>query len=408
MLASLSNIMHHRAVFGTMLMTILVLQITAQTCEVTNANLTEILEDHNLPALGASYDDGISGYKQAQIGAHKIGTDIAARSSDMWHLGSNTKAMVAMAIGLMVQDGRLNWNTPLEEVLDSKSTGIVLSKGNANITVRLLSSHTAGLSDSEIFEDTERWLSMYNVSAAAGRLQYGSLSLSSSPSHPQGVYEYANMNYVILGLIIDVVAGVPVETHMQSRLFGPLNMTSAGWGPLPEVFRTSARNPYPHFANGTLGLAGPPIPYPAEQPFYGRDYPPFFHTAGMAHMTLEDYNKWLRLHVNKDVQMSLNVSQQTLAMLHRANPETNKSSEGFGYTYGAWIRSNFSESDGYLLVHDGSNLLNYITAAVDTARNVTVVATTNVGGVPVNGAAWIAGIKLVGNGLLTGDLGIRC
>ena len=381
---------------------------SAQTCKATIANLTKILEEHNLPALGASFDDGFSGHKQAQVGVHKIGTTSAAKSSDRWHLGSNTKAMVATTIGLLVQDGLLGWDTRLDEVLDKNSTGVTLSEANANITIRLLSSHTAGLSDDIWRKNTNLLLTGYDASAAAGRILLTNLSLSSPPSHSQSVYEYANTNYIILGLIIDVVAGVPVEVHMHSRLFTPLNITTVGWGPLPEAFLTSTENPYPHFANGTLGLAGPPIPYPADQPFSGRDYPPFFHTAGMAHMTLEDYNKWLRLHVDEEVQAQVNISHQTLTILHQAHPETNRSDEGYGYTYGAWSRTDFSDGDGYLLIHTGSNLANYVVAAIDVARNITVASTTNVGGPIVNGAAWIQGTEEVIESLLIGDLVLAC
>lgn len=405
-----SNTIHLRAILWAVLLTTFISTTSARACEATNANLTKILEDHNLPALGASYDAGFSGYKQAQVGVHKTGTDIAAEASDLWHVGSNTKAMVATVVGLLVQDGRLSWETRLEKVFDRNSSGIVLSEDHANITIGLLSSHTAGLSDAAVFGDADLLLSMYDVSAAAGRLFYSNISLSSPASHRQGVWEYANMNYIILGLVVDVVAGVPAEAHMESRLFKPLNITSIGWGPLPEPFATSATNPYPHYANGTLGLAGPPIPYPADQPFDSRDYPPVFHTAGMAHMTLEDYNKWLRLHVDEETQTRVNVSRQTLGILHQAHPETNESSQGYGYTYGGWFRSDVSvgDGDGYLLGHVGSNLANYMTATVDTARNITVAATTNVGGPIVGGAAWIQGTHLVTDSLLTGDLVMEC
>ena len=380
--------------------------VTARASRTSDGNLTEIMRNHNLPAVAASYDDGVSGFKQAQVGVHKVGTAIAATSSDLWHLGSNTKAMVAMAIGLLIQDELLSWDTQLQKVFNKNGTGITLSKGSGEITIAHLSSHTAGLSDKALFDDTEMSARMYGVDAATGRLLYSNISLSRPPTHRQGVYEYANIDYVILGLIIDVIAGVPAEAHIQSRLFEPLNMTSAGWGPLPEAFTTSAEQPYPHSANGTLGLGGPPIPYPVDQSYSFRDYPPALHTAGMAHMTMQDYNKWLRLHVDEDLQVAVNVSKQTLAMLHRPHPETNMSSEGYGYTYGAWIRVDSDTDSGHLIVHDGSNLLNYFTAAVDIVHNVTVAVATNVGGMIVDGAAWIEGVHLARDGLLTRDLNI--
>src|SRR5689334_11336817 len=209
-----NNNMYLRAASWVMLVISIISTTSANTCNATEANLTEILEEYNLPALGASFDDGISGHKQAQVGVHRIGTAVTAESSDLWHLGSNTKAMVATTIGLLVQDHLLSWDTRLDEVLNRNSTGVFLSEGNSNITIRLLSSHTAGLSDDVLRENAELLASMYNVTAATGRLLMGNYSLSSPPSHRQGVFEYANMNYIILGLVIDVVAGVPVEAHM--------------------------------------------------------------------------------------------------------------------------------------------------------------------------------------------------
>ncbi len=365
----------------------------SSSTEGINATLTEIAQRYSFPALGAGFDNGT--FHEAVIGIRKVGTSVNATTEDIWHFGSNTKAMTATTVGILIQDGLLRWDSSLGELLGG--LGIGIRETYTNVTVQLLSSHTSGISDRPLAASRETTLAAYELGPPQGRVLVANLTLSAVPTGAQGAYEYSNMNYIILGLIIDTVTGNAAEDVVRSRLWTPLGMSTAGWGPNPESSLTSVDNPWPHTGNGTLGAGGLPSPVPDATPIVRRDNPPCYHTAGAAHMSLADYGRWLRLHFDPAVQAKLNISQAVVTKLHEMAPGPGPSV----YTYGGWSRLLSSSGSGYTLSHDGSNTLNYATAMIDVALKRAAVAVTNVGGEPSTDATWLTGTHLVRDDLIS-------
>lgn len=315
---------------------------------------------------------------------------------DIWHFGSNTKAMTATTIGILIQDGLLRWDSSLGELLGG--INISIREKYTNVTVQLLSSHTSGISDTPLTANRETLLAAYELNAAQGRVLVSNLTLSAAPVGTQGSFEYANMNYILLGLIIDIVTARDAEEIDRSRLWSPLAISTGGWGPNSESSLTSVDNPWPH--NGTLDESGLPSPVPDATPLVLRDNPPCFHTAGAAHTSLADYSRWLRLHFDPAVQAKLNMSQELMTKLHDMAPGTGQSF----CTSGGWNRLLSASRNGYTLSHDGSNTLNYATAMVDLGVARAAVAVTNVGSDPAADAPWLEGTHLVRDDLMNGKM----
>ena len=364
------------------------------SAEGINATLVEIARKYNLPALAAGFDNGT--FREAVIGLRKVGTNADATTEDIWHFGSNTKAMTATTIGMLIQDGLLRWDSSLRELLDG--IGIEIGDAFTNVTVEQLSSHTSGISDKPLQSSRETLLRSYELGPSDGRILVSNFTLSVAPVTTQGTYEYSNMNYVLLGLIIDTVSGETVEDVIQSRLWNPLGISTGGWGPNPESSLTSTDNPYPHTANGALGKGGMPSPLPESIPFVMRDNPPCLHPAGGAHMSLADYSLWLRSHFDPAVQARLNISQPLLTKLHEIALGTGQNF----YTFGGWGR--LRSGDGYSLSHDGSNTMNYATAIIEVSQRRATFAVTNVGGEPLPDSTWLEGTHLVRDDLMSGEL----
>jgi D-alanyl-D-alanine carboxypeptidase len=59
-------------------------------------------------------------------------------------------------------------------------------------------------------------------------------------SAPDAEFFYCNTNYILLGLIIEKIAGVPLAQVFQDRLFGPLGMKDTL---LPAITATTIRSP---------------------------------------------------------------------------------------------------------------------------------------------------------------------
>lgn len=366
----------------------------------TTAQLQSLLTEYNLPALGVSADDG-TGFRQSQLGVRKLGTSEAVGADALWHLGSNTKAMTATVIALLVQEGLVSWNSTLEEVFGTTHPDV--HENARNVTVKELSSHRSGISGTFGLEPglpAYIQLSMYKLDPVVGRSMAVSNIIGNSPLGLQlwstrGEYEYSNNNYVLLGGIIDILTKEQAEEVIKSRIWEPLGMSSAGWGLMP------VSSPWPHLPNITNLL---PYPYPDDWPTELRDLPSFLGPAGLSHMSMEDYNKWLRLHVDPAAQTLVGLEVEQLEMLHTAPPVTRPQDRS--YTYGGWVRYTGNEcseppiKDSFCLFHTGSNMMNVAQGLVDTGRNLTISAMSNcpnVGG-GLNGT--MEGLRMIKNGTL--------
>lgn len=138
----------------------------------------------------------------------------ALRSTALIEVASVTKTFVAALVLSLFQDGLLELDDPVAMYLPG------LLRGDARITLRSLLNHTSGLPD--YFEDAaflaewqehpaHEWTAHELVEIAAGL-----------PRHESGLFSYANVNYVLVALIIESVTGRTVADVLQARILEPL------------------------------------------------------------------------------------------------------------------------------------------------------------------------------------------
>ena len=140
-----------------------------------------------------------------------------------FRLASCSKQFTAMAIMLLVHDGRLRYDETLAELFpDFPAYG----KG---ITIRHLLNHVSGLPDYEsLMEQRERngsarWTEQNQIQDAE---VLALLKQTSSPVFSPGTkWAYSNSGYVMLGLIVARVSGKPFGEFLRERIFAPLQMT---------------------------------------------------------------------------------------------------------------------------------------------------------------------------------------
>jgi hypothetical protein len=106
---------------------------------------------------------------------------------------------------------------------------------------------------------------------------------------------------------------------------------------------------------------------PAEKP----DNPPLLGPAGTVHCSMEDWAKYARFHLRAARGQEKRLSAKTCHTLHRAPP-------GSQYAAG-WIVTNRPWGGGDVLMHNGSNTLNYAVIWLAPKRNFAALETTNVG-----------------------------
>jgi CubicO group peptidase (beta-lactamase class C family) len=140
-----------------------------------------------------------------------------------FRLASFTKQFTAMAIMLLVHDGKLRYNQSLTDIFaDFPAYG-------KNITIRNLLNHTGGLLDYEDLMEAvetprnswvwtpERQIQDDEVLALLKKETKGKFASGTS-------WSYSNSGYVVLGLIIAKISGQSYGNFLHARIFAPLHM----------------------------------------------------------------------------------------------------------------------------------------------------------------------------------------
>lgn len=123
-------------------------------------------------------------------------------------IGSLSKSFTALAVMQLVEAGKLDLDTPVHQYLSWFRLKDI--EASRTITVQHLLNQTSGLPTS------------------AGFFTPDADSLSKTElAHPVGqVYEYSNLNYKILGMLIESVTGQSYAAYLQEHLLDPLQMHS--------------------------------------------------------------------------------------------------------------------------------------------------------------------------------------
>lgn len=242
-------------------------------------NLQQFIEDRltewQVPGLSvAIIKDGeiilTEGY-----GVRDITTGAKVDAQTVFAIASVSKAFTTMAMGMLVDEGKLNWDTPVKTYLpDFKLYDTYLTD---HLTPRDMVCHRSGVSRHDAI-----WYNNQNTTRAelVKRMRY----LEPNAGFRQ-LWQYNNMMYIAAGHLVEQVAGVSYEEFVQKRIFEPLNMQNSSF-----TIAESQQNPnlaYPHGLHQgetikidllNVDLLGP---------------------AGSINSSVEDLANWALLHLNQ-------------------------------------------------------------------------------------------------------------
>jgi len=203
----------------------LLLMVAARPQSVSSRidSLFSPLAEPHSPGLAVLVRDHGHTLFQRGYGIRDLRTSAKIDEQTDFRLASLTKQFTAMAIMLLIHDGKLQY--------DGKLTGIFpdfAAYGRA-ITVRHLLTHTSGLPDYEDLMDAAekghgltwsatRQIQDREVLALLERQAAGKFA-------PGTAWSYSNSGYVVLGLIVAKVSGEPFGQFLRDRIFAPLHMT---------------------------------------------------------------------------------------------------------------------------------------------------------------------------------------
>ena len=232
---------------------------------------------------------GPDGISTGVAGLRANGQEAQIRPGDLWHIGSNTKAMTATLAARLVERGVIGWDTTIGQALGGRVDTIHADL--RGVTLSELLRHRSGIrANSGLITTLRLRGSDGERDPVADRGVYLDNVLSGRPAGEAGAFLYSNAGYVVAGAMMEAAAVVPYETLMARHVFEPLGMESAGWGPPGRAGELD--QPRGHGA-GLFGLG-------VEEPGPGADNPVAMNPAGRAHMSLEDLARFLKAHIERD------------------------------------------------------------------------------------------------------------
>ena len=145
--------------------------------------------------------------------------DINTKS--LFYIGSLTKSFTALAIMQLVEDGKINLDDSINKYLSWFK--IKDEKDVNNITIRTLLNQTSGFSTYDGLKNFDDWDSS-NFALEKTIRALKDVSLISKPST---TFYYSNINYQILGLVIEKVTGLSYNQYIKENIFNKLDMKNS-------------------------------------------------------------------------------------------------------------------------------------------------------------------------------------
>jgi CubicO group peptidase (beta-lactamase class C family) len=310
------------------------------------AMVAEILAEAKVPGGVAVVLHGDRVVAQGVAGVRRRGSDVPVSYTDQFHLGSCTKAMTATLVALLEEEGSLTRATTLGEIFG----GAVANMDAAWRAVPLeqLLGHRAGMP-----ANPGRMLALrlrrLEEPVTQQRARVAAEVLGRRPETRPGTrYLYSNVGYIVAGAAVERVAGQSWEDLMRERLFGPLGITSGGFGP-----------------PGTPGTLDQPRGHRSRnhepvEPGPAADNPAVMGPAATVHMSVPDWAKFvavqLRGHPANPRRDAVLLPPEAFDRFFRTGPGE---SYAGGWIAGTrrWARGTRPEDTGLALSHAGSNTL---------------------------------------------------
>ncbi len=284
----------------------------------------------------------------------------------IFRIASMTKPITSVAIMLLYEEGHFHLNTPIAKFIpafkDAKvfvcatGSGVELAPLQQDITFRHLFTHTSGLSYGfdpqdpvdQMYRAISRRLVDANLAMTNKRLvdELTRLPLAFQP----GTQWRYSMSIDVLGYLIEVISGLPLEVFLEERLFKPLGMVDTRFYIPPEQadrLVTLYGRPEPESGLQRIDRLEPPLQAPFE--------PPTWASGGGGLMsTVHDYARFAQMLVNGGELEGVRLLSPKTVALYSLNhaPEEALSCGfwndlyhwGYGYSLGTRVLMNVSRS----------------------------------------------------------------
>lgn len=171
-------------------------------------------------------------------GVRRAGTRETVTPDTVFRLASLSKAVAATSASVLVNEGKISWDTTITSVLPN--TTFSNARYGKQLTLRHVLSQSSGLPRHTYshFIDANK-----SYADSVARLRYVNFVCP-----PGKCFAYQNVMYSLSGDMIKNKAGMSFEQYTEEKIFDPLGMRSASYG--LASYNASPNRAAPHVNNG--------------------------------------------------------------------------------------------------------------------------------------------------------------
>lgn len=318
----------------------------------TTQLLETFLKKYNLPALAVVVMKDGKICDRAAAGVRKVGDPTPVTIDDQFHIGSCTKSMTGTLAAMLIEEGKLRWDTTITDVFpDLKGK---MDKQYETVTVEQLLTQRGGVPGQP---PAAAWKRAWEQKGTPTQQRYEFIEavLAQPPEATPGTKMiYSNQGYTIVGAMLEKITGKSWEDLITEKLFKPLYMNSAGFGP-----------------PGTIGKVDQPWGHTQKLLPTQNDNPPAIAPAGRVHCSLEDLARYAIFQMEGEQSGGL-LKAETFRKLHTPP-------DGGDYACG-WVVAKRDWAGGNAIWHNGSNTYWYVLMWLAPKKDFSVIVATNIYG----------------------------
>ena len=282
------------------------------------------------------------------------------RTDTLFRLASMTKPMTAVAVLMLMEEGKLILSDPVSKFIpefknpkvavwnlpnDPRGAGVRLITADREVTLQHILTHTAGLAvgtEGPAGESYRQANLSARISLGEFSKRVGALPLNFQPGTQ---WEYTStVGFSVLGRVVELVSGMNLDQFFRQRMFDPLGMSNTFFN-VPQNRLSDVATVYALTAEGPV-KQNPPAPLPAGVEFYSG--------SGGLTGTAEDYLQFCQMLLNggewhgarllsrKSVEL---MTDNAIGDLDLANyPVPGQDLRGYGFGLGVRVRKSTGAS----------------------------------------------------------------